>query len=216
MEGGLASFTWEVDGSSKTIHKSAVYFGTINVEGMLGKDVAPAETKYTDSVIDFIDGDFDIPMRFIGNTIITKPGKYYARVYALIDSKNYWSEERVFTVKPIPTPTYEIKLINYSQKVKLNDNSSFTWDISGPQSTTSFTAVVGSKESKSGKLDETIDLAKTPYKILVNDFINGVYTIPLRYIGNTIMPEYGTYYIRALTIINGKNIWSDEHTISVQ
>lgn len=214
MEGGQASFTWTIDGPPRTIHKSAVYFGTMNTQGILTKDVAPADTKYTDSVKDFIAGDFVIPIRFVGNATIAKPGKYYVRVYALIDSNNYWSEERMFTVKPIPG--YEINLVNYPQKVKLNENSAFTWEITGPQAITGFTAIVGAKESKSGKLDETIDLTKTPYKVLVKDFTNGVYTIPLRYVGNTIMPEYGIYYFRALAIISGKNIWSDEYTLSVQ
>ncbi len=216
MEGAQATFTWTIDGPPKTIHKSAVYFGLVNNQGLLAKDVAPADTKYTDSVKDFLAGDFVIPIRFIGNATIVKPGKYYVRVYALIDSNNYWSEEKVFTIKPIPIPGYEIKLVNFPQKVKLNDNSTFTWEITGPQATIGFTAIVGAKESKSGHLDETMDLTKTPYKVLVKDFTNGVYTIPLRYVGNTIMPEYGIYYIRALTIINGKNIWSDEYTLSVE
>lgn len=216
MEGGQASFTWTVDGPFRTIHKSVVYFGTINNEGILKKDVAPADTNYTDSVKDFFAGDYVVPIRFIGNTIVAKPGKYYVRAYALIDSNNYWSEERIFTVKPNPTPGFEIRLVNYPQKVKLDDNSAFTWEITGPQTTTGFTAIVGAKESKSGKLDETIDLTETPYKVLVKDFTNGVYTIPLRYVGNTVMPEYGIYYIRALVIINGRNFWSDEYTLTVQ
>ena len=214
IEGGRATFTWTIDGPPKTIHKSAVYFGTFSTEAILKKDVAPAETKYTDSVKDFLTGDFVIPIRFIGNTTIAKPGKYYVRVYALVDSNNYWSEERTFTVKPLPGN--EISLVYFPQKVKLNENSAFTWDITGPPTSTGFTVIVGAKESKSGPLDNTIDLSKTPYKVLVKDFISGVYTVPLRYVGNTVIPEYGIYYIRALAIINGKNIWSDEHTLTVQ
>lgn len=214
MEGGQATFTWSIDGPSITIHKSAVYFGTISTQGKLSKDIAPLETNYTDSVKDFISGDYVIPIRFVGNATVAKAGKYFVRVYALIDDKNYWSNERVFTVNSIPG--HEIRIINYPEKVKLNENSAFTWEITGPSTTTGFTAIVGAKESKSGKLDETVDLAKTPYKVLVPDFINGNFTVPLRYVGNTIMPEYGTYYFRALTVVNGKNIWSDEYNLTVQ
>lgn len=213
-EGGQATFTWTIDGPPKTIHKSVVYFGTVDTDGILTKDIAPAETKYTDSVKDFIAGDYVIPMRFVGNATIAKPGKYYVRVYALIDGDNYWSEERNFTVMPVPG--YEIKLVSYPQTVKLNENSAFTWEITGPQATTDFTAIVGAKESKSGKLDETIDLTETPYKVLVKDFTNGASSIPLRFVGNTILPEYGKYYIRALVVVNRKNIWSDEYTLTVQ
>lgn len=74
MEGGQATFTWMIDGPPRTIHKSAVYFGTMNTQGILTKDVAPVDTKYTDSVKDFIAGDFVIPIRFVGNATIAKPG----------------------------------------------------------------------------------------------------------------------------------------------
>ncbi len=216
LEGGNATFTWYIDGPAKLFHKSAVYFGLVSNNGILKKDTAPADTTYTDSVKDFQTGDFIIPLRFVGNTIITKPGKYFTRAYALIDSNNFWSDEREITVKPIPTPAFDIKIINYPKTVKLNENSAFTWDISGPLATSVFTAIVGSKESKSGQIDESVDLSKTPYKILTKEFTNGIYSIPLRYIGNTIMPEFGTYYIRALVLINGRNIWSDEYTLNVQ
>lgn len=215
-EGGQATFTWTVNGPMYIIHKSTIYFGTIRTVGELNMEVSPPETNYTESVKDFMAGDFIIPMRFVGNSTITKAGKYYGRAYAFISGRNIWSEEREFTVKPIPVPGYEIKLINYSQKVKLNDNSVFTWEINGPKSTTGFTAIVGAKESKSGHLDESTDLSKTPYKILTKDFINGTYAIPLTYIGNTVMPEYGKYYVRALTVVDGKNLWTDEYTVSVE
>lgn len=214
IQGGQATFTWVIDGPSKTIHKSAAYFGTISTQGNLTKDVAPAETNYTGISKDFIQGDYLIPIRFVGNAKVAVSGKYFVRAYALIDNNNYWSDEKVFTVTAIPR--HEIKIINYPDKVKLNENSAFTWEITGPPTSTGFTSIVGAKESKSGTLDESIDLSKTPYKILVRDFVNGTFTVPLRYVGNTVMPEYGTYYIRALTVINGKNIWSDEYNLSVQ
>lgn len=213
-EGGNATFTWTIDGPSTTFHKSVVYFGTMSNEGILKKDVAPADTKYTDSVKDFLTGDFVIPLRFIGNTTITKSGKYYVRVYALINSNNYWSQERSLIVNPLPSN--EIKLLYYPQTVKYSENSTFTWELSGPKTNTSFTTIVGAKESKPGKLDESIELSKTPYIILIKDFTNGLYSIPLRFTGNTTMPEIGTFYIRAYAIINGKNIWSDEYTLTIQ
>lgn len=214
IQGGQATFTWTINGPPKTIHKSAAYFGTISTKGNLTKDVAPAETNYTEISKDFIQGDYLIPITFVGNAQVAAPGKYFVRAYALIDNNNYWSDEKAFTVTAVSR--HEIKIINYPEKIKLNDNSAFTWEITGPAATSGFTAIVGAKESKSGVLDESVDLAETPYKILVRDFISGTFSVPLRYVGNTVMPEYGTYYIRALTVINGKNIWSDEYNLSVQ
>lgn len=213
-EGGLATFTWNVNGSNRTIKTTSIYYGTTANSGNLAKDVLPEKTNYTDFLKEYMNGAYNIPMVFVGNATLSKQGTYYARAYAKIDEKNYWSDERSFTVKPIPR--HEIKLINYPEKIKLKDNAAFTWQITGPQTTTGYTVVVGAKESKSGTLDETMDLSKTPYRELVKDFTNGTYAVPLTYVGNTYMPEYGIYYVRALALINGKNIWSEEYTVSVE
>jgi len=119
------------------------------------------------------------------------------------------------TVTLTPIPGYGIKIINYPDRVKLNDNTTFTWYISGPASSTGFTVIVGAKESQQGNLDENTDLTKTPYRILVKDFTTGTYNIPLTFVGNTVLPEYGSWYIRALAQINNKNLWSDEYTVTV-
>lgn len=214
VEGGSVSFTWSVGGGSTIIHKSAVYFGTTGTKGILAKDIAPMETNYTEVLKDFINGDYTIPMRFVGSTAVTKAATYYARAYALIDGKNYWSDEHTFKVNP--PPKNEIRVINFPDKVKLGENTAFTWEIVGPVATTTFTAIVGEKNSKSGNLDDTTDLTKTPYRILVKDFTGGPVNIPLRFVGNAVMPEYGKYYFRALAVINGKNIWSPEYTLSVE
>ena len=112
-------------------------------------------------------------------------------------------------------PKYEINLINYSDKIKLNDNSTFTWSISGPETTVSFTAIVGTKQSNPGNLNEITTLEMTQYRILTNEFTNGTFKIPLTYIGNAVIPEYGTWYLRALAKLNGKNLWSDEFSLVV-
>lgn len=212
-EGDLATFTWYVDGPATTIHKSTVYFGLISEKGSFPIETAPSDTKYSDSVKDFLRGDYAIPMTFVGNVTVSTPGTYYARAYAFVDGKNYWSGERSFTVN---AAGYEIKIIDLPSKVKLNDTTTFTWDISGPEATAGFIAVVGAKESKPGPLSATVDLSQTPYKVLVEDFTSGVFQIPLRYVGNAVIPEYGVYYIRVLAVVNGKNIWSDEYTLSVE
>lgn len=97
--GSVATFTWRIDGPPVPIVHSAVYLGTESVPGELGKEVHPADTKYTESVKDFMFGKFNIPLQFIGNTKIDKPGTYYFRIHATIKDKNYWSDEEVMDVK---------------------------------------------------------------------------------------------------------------------
>lgn len=214
IEGKQATFTWTIDGPTKTIHKTTVYFGTVSNPEILPKNASPTDTKYTFMLKEFIDGTYVVPLRFIGNTMISKPGTYFARAYTLIGDKHYWSDERMFKVMPIPK--HEIRLISYPDKVKLGENTTFTWEIFGPDATTGFTVIIGSKESKSGTLDESVDIPQTPYKIIVKDFTSGTYSVPFRFIGNATMPEYGAYYIRALAFINGKNIWSNEYSLTVE
>lgn len=213
-QGDTATFTWNVSGPSKIIHTTTVYYGPTSSTGTLSTSVEPGNTPYTDAVKDFIRGDFTIPFRYIGNATITTSGTYFYRAYALIDSKHYWSGERSFVVKQIPK--HEIKIINRPSTVSPEGGASFTWEIYGPPATTGFTAIVGGTQSKPGALDTSVDIPKTPYAVLVNDFTSGTYDVPLRFIGNAKMSESGVYYFRGLAYINSKNIWSDEYSFTVQ
>ena len=214
VEEDNAAFTWEISGLTNTIHTTTIYYGTTSVPGTLSTNVTPGETQYTDVVKDFIRGDYRIPLRFIGNAIISTQGTYFYRAYALIDGKHYWTGERPLVVKA--KPRHEIKIVDPPRSISPGENVTFTWDIFGPSATTGFTAIVGGKESKPGTLDSSVDLPATPYSTLVSDFISGTYAVPLRFVGNTKITDPGVYYFRALASINGKNIWSDEYSLTVQ
>lgn len=212
MEGEGGTFTWNINGPPTIIHSTTIYFGTKSSETMVSY-IAPEETKYTDSLKEFIKGDYYIPLRFIAN-VRTTPGTYFFRAYALINGKHYWTDEGTFVVKPLPK--HGIKVIDRPTNIKVGENAAFTWEIDGPSSTTSFTTIVVGKESKTGSLDETTDMTMTPYTIFVKEFTNGVYQVPLRFVGNAPITEVGVYYFRALAFINGKNIWSDEYSFKVE
>lgn len=213
-EGDNATFTWSVNGPTRTIHSTVVYYGNTSTPGILTSKASPEDTGYTHLLKDFYNGNYIIPLKFIGNTRMSTPGTYYARAYTQIDGKNYWSEERTFLVKSLPK--YKITMINYPSRLSIGENGTFTWQILGPSLTTEYTAIVCSKESKSGILDETVDVTQTSYAALTKDFISGTYTVPLTFVGNAIISEKGTYFCRAYTYIKGKNIWSDEFSLSVE
>ncbi len=213
-EGDQATFTWLISGSAQTIHTTAVYYGMTSSPEEFTHTVAPENTSYSYTLKDFMDGQYQIPMQFIGNVKAGKPATYYVRAYALIDGKHYWSDERSFAVHELPK--HEVKVINYSPEIRDGENASFTWEIAGPQASTGFTAIVGGKESKPGELDTSIDIPKTPYKIITKDFTDGTYTVPYRFIGNVKVEGAGVYYFRVLAFINGKNIWSPEYSFSVK
>lgn len=97
--GQTATFTWYIDGPAAEISQTSVYFGQASVSGILDKSVKPADTKYSENVKDFTNGKYSIPLQFIGNVKIAVPGSYYYRAHALINGKNYWSDEDIFEVK---------------------------------------------------------------------------------------------------------------------
>lgn len=213
-EGDTATFTWYVNGPSKTIHTTTIYYGTTSAPGAFGDYITPEDAHYMYELKDFLQGNYGIPLRFIGSTNFPTPGTYFYRAYALIDGRHYWSQERTFVVKQIPK--HEIKVIDRPSIMSTGGNAAFTWEIYGHPATTGFTTIVGGTQSKPGALDATVDIPKTPYVVLVRDFTSGTYAIPLRFIGNTKISEPGVYYFRALAYINGKNIWSDEYSFTVK
>jgi hypothetical protein len=215
IEGNNAAFTWIVDGEAQIINSTSVYCGSTSNANQLSQSVSPEKAGYANAVKDFLNGKYNIPLRFVGNMPVSVPGSYYCRAYALIEGKNYWSEEKNMTV--IPIPKNEIKIINYpSEKIKKGNNAAFTWDINGPSATTTFTVIVIGKESKPGTLATGVDIPQTPYTEFVKDFSGGVYNVPLRFVGSAPTAESGTFYFRALAFINGKNIWSDEYSFTVE
>jgi hypothetical protein len=213
-EGENATFTWYVSGPPETIHSTVVYYGTKSTSGGLTENALPKDTGYSNILKDFESGDYDIPLRFIGNIRISAAGTYFARAYASIDGSNYWTDEVSFKVKSIPKN--EIKVVNYPSTLSAGQNGTFTWQITGPSATIGYTAIVASGESKSGLLDSQVGIPQTPYAELVKDFTSGSFTIPLTFTGNTVINAAGKYYFRAFTYINGKNIWSDEYSLTVQ
>lgn len=213
-EGDAATFTWHVGGPPKTIYTTTIYYGTTSVPGAFGDYITPGDAHYTYELKDFLQGDYGIPLRFVGSTNLATPGVYFYRAYAFIEGKHHWSGERSFVVSQ--TPRHEIKILDRPSTVSPGAKAEFTWDVFGPSATTGFTAIVGGRQSKPGALDVSVDIPKTPYAVMVNDFTRGTYTVPLRFIGNAKVQDAGVYYFRALAFINGKNIWSDEYSFTVQ
>lgn len=213
-EDETASFTWYITGPPTTVHTSTIYYGTVSTPGNLTHQADPESTRYTASLGDFMKGDYELPIQFIGNTSQLSPGTYYFRGYTVIDGKQYWTDEQLFVVKKVPVN--EVTIIDYPKTLSPGNSGSFTWDVSGPAANTGFTAIVAGKQSKAGKFRTSVATTETPYTTIVSDFTQGTTHIPLRFVGNATIKDPGTYYFRAIAFINGKNIWSDEYSFTAQ
>ncbi len=97
--GGNASFTWDIDGPSETTGYTVIVGGKVSKPGTLDASVNLGMTPYAVLVNTFSNGNYAIPLRFIGNTLMDNPGVYYFRALAFINNKNIWSDEYTFTVQ---------------------------------------------------------------------------------------------------------------------
>lgn len=212
--GSNIAFTWRVDGPAAVINHTSVHYGTVSTPGILEKNVKPGDTKYTDFVKDFADGKFNVPLQFVGNTVINVPGKYYFRVHMAVKDNNFWSDE--FTIEIKPAGDYQISLLTAPKEINSGDVATFTWRIDGVPVTINHTSVHLGTISTPGKLGKNIKPANTKYEDLVKDFANGKFGIPLQFVGNAKIATPGAYFYRAHAIINGQNYWTDEGTLEVK
>ncbi|MBI3379464.1 fibronectin type III domain-containing protein [Candidatus Gottesmanbacteria bacterium] len=230
--GSIATFTWRVDGPPTTINHTSVHMGLTSNPGDLTKEVKPADTKYTDMITDFANGKYNIPLQFVGNTKMGKVGKYYYRVHALVNDKNYWSDEASFDVVKGMTSTtsgdYKISVLYPPKSVTLpvlpkdekeatmGGTVTFTWRIDGPPTAINNTTVYYGLTSSPGTFNRDVKPSDTKYADFVKDFINGKFDIPLQFVGNTKITDPGTYYYRVYALINGKDYWSAESSFTAK
>ena len=211
--GSIATFTWRVDGPPVTITHTAVHLGATSNPGELGKEIKPADTRYTDMVKDFASGTFNIPLQFVGNIQMGKPGTYYYRVHAIVGDKNYWTDEYTLEVKSVENA---VTLITGPAEAFTGDVVTFTWRVDGPPNTINHTSVHFGTTSTPGTLGKNIKPANTAYKYLIPDFADGKFNIPLQFVGNTQIATPGAYFFRAHAIISGENYWTEERTVEVK
>src|SRR3989344_9042879 len=65
--GSTATFTWRVDGPATSINNTSVHLGNSSQPGELASDVKPENTPYKLNVPDFANGNYNIPLQFVGN-----------------------------------------------------------------------------------------------------------------------------------------------------
>jgi hypothetical protein len=213
--GSVGTFTWRVDGAPTTITSTTVRLGGTSNPGELNKETKPGDTSYTETLSDFANGKYNIPLQFVGNLKApTTVGTYYYRVHALIDGKNYWSPEGVVEVKP---GDWKISVLNAPKTAIAGKVTTFTWRVEGPVTEIPSTSVYFGKTSTVGDLAKTVDPQTTTYTTdMIKDFANGKYTVPLTFVGNIQIATAGSYFYRVHALVNGQHIWGPESVIDVK
>lgn len=207
-----ATFTWRIDGPATTINHTSIHFGTTSQPGELTSDVKPENTPYKLLIQDFANGNYNIPLQFVGNIVFDTPGAYYYRVHATIKGKEYWSDEYSMEVK---VPDYKVTILSAPSQAVEDAVFSFTWRVDGVPTTINHTSIHYGTESNPGVLGKDVKPEDTKYSDLVKDFAKGSYNIPLQFVGNSTITKPETYYYRGHAIINNENYWTDESTLTV-
>lgn len=98
--GEKMEFGWAIDAEEGTVVMStAVHYGTESTPGVLGEEVSPADIPYVSVTTAHISAP--LPGTFTTSLYPTSEGTLYYRFHAVIDGKNYWSDEYSAEVAPL-------------------------------------------------------------------------------------------------------------------
>jgi cytochrome c553 len=88
---------WAVSGEGMKASHNEIHYSSKSNPGTFGTDVdSPA--GYSSVITEFASGDFELPMDFSTTITPEGTGTIYLRAHAVIDGKNYWSEEKKVVV----------------------------------------------------------------------------------------------------------------------
>jgi len=99
--GEALGIEWKVNSDVETtINHTAVHYSYTSNPERLGLDVSPKDTIYSEMAGSFGEGNFEIPTNFAAELTPSLSGTIYFRAHAIIDGKNYWTEEKMIEVLP--------------------------------------------------------------------------------------------------------------------
>jgi len=100
LQGDKVIVSWKIDSNqqTKTFH-TAIHYGKKSTFGLLGTGVKPDDLGYTDLTTEFVNRESTIPNTFDTVMSIGYQGTIYVRAHAIVDGKNYWSEERMLVAE---------------------------------------------------------------------------------------------------------------------
>jgi len=99
------TISWSVGASKQlSIPHTAIHYSRSTRGGELGTDVTPQQSGYPSLTKEFAKGDFTIPDSFSAQVLAEVTGMLYFRAHAIVEGKQYWTEEKQIPVVPAPEP----------------------------------------------------------------------------------------------------------------
>ena len=199
--------TWKVNSINKTnINHTAIHYGPESKSEPLTLGSYPnismaGSLSMADTVL--------IPGVFSSNITIEYPGKVYFRAHAIIDDKNYWSEEKSLNVlNESEKGNLRVVISKAPSIVETGNSFEIRWNIeSHNEIEIDDTAIYYGPESKSEPLLNNYNSKSSSYE----DFL-----APKNLSSKIIIETPGIFYFRAyVRDHNGKSYWSEEKKIVV-
>ncbi len=142
---------------------------------------------------------------------VDKSGVVYFRAHAIVDGKNYWTDEKSVTVKDVPS----VEITSIPEKVAQGEVIQVTWIARGQSLKAIHTALHYGLDSKAGTLGLDVGPTVAGYSFLTSEFLSGDYALPMEFKSSIKAEEAGILYIRAHAVVDGKNYWTAEKQIQV-
>ena len=119
--------------------------------------------------------------------------------------------------EPVAEPEVQITLtlISAPSLAEVGEQISFTWRVEGAQKTIPHTAVHYDYTSHPGTYGTDVAPPASGYPELTPDFASGEFQIPRSFSVGITPDQTGTLYYRLHAIVDGKNYWANERSISV-
>lgn len=89
---------WVINSYPGTTSHTAIHYGSYSVPNPTGPNDYPGASKYIGA-----DKPVNIPGEFSTTIKILQSGIYYYRAHTVINGKDYWSNERMITIRSTPT-----------------------------------------------------------------------------------------------------------------
>ncbi len=184
---------WSVNNTvKKTITNTAIHYG----------QQSEAEPLMLTSYPNFtLAQSGTTPANFSVEIIINSTGITYFRALAIIEGVNYWSQEKILTVSPLPI----ITVTSVPSRPIENSNYTIKWQVSGGTSgDISTTELLW--DFKKGNATITDYSQRTPSMIGKT---------PMEFSQTLKAGPTSTIYLRAHAIVDGTEIFSDEKQITI-
>ncbi len=203
--------SWRVAGGDLRAMHTAVHYGFESKPGTFGFDVGPAGAGYQSLTTEFVSGEFALPKDFVTIFRVDKAGVVYFRVHAMVDGKNYWTDEKSIVVKEIPS----IEITVIPEKVREGETFQVAWVVKGRGLRATHSALHYEADSKPGEIGLDKGPQDVGYPQLTTGFLSGDYALPMEFKAEVKADIVGVLYIRAHVIVDEKHYWTAEKRVEV-